>query len=166
MDNTESDLRNHAGPYGFTRREVGIIAAVIGVCLAVIGYSEWRDRQQPAPVWAVEDIQIDGTDSPPRLDSASTTAQDDPKRARAFGNSERINLNSADVRELARLPGIGTELARRIIDERSANGSFVNLTDLQRVNGIGPRKAAMLSGWVKFADEPKPETGEDSSETE
>jgi len=166
MDNSESDLRNHAGPYGFTRREVGVIAGVIGICLAVIGYSEWRDRQQPAPVWAVEDIQIDGTDSPPRLDTASATTHDNSERSRTVGNSELINVNSADVRELSRLPGIGAELARRIIDERSANGSFVNLTDLQRVKGIGPRKAAMLSGWVKFADEPTPETIEDDSETE
>jgi competence protein ComEA len=166
MANTESDLRNHAGPYGFTRREIGVVAGIIVVCVAVIGYSEWRDSQKPVPVWVVEDIQIDGTDSAPRVDTASAITEEKSDRVQAFSSSDLINVNSADVRELARLPGIGAELARRIIEERTANGSFVNLTDLQRVRGIGPRKAAMLSGWVKFVDVPKPETVEDSSESE
>ncbi len=166
MDNPESDLRDHAGPYGFTRREVGVVAGIIVACVAVIGYSEWRDSQKPNPVWVIEDVPIGSVDTLARPDTASAITQEQPARARTVVTAELINVNSADVRELARLPGIGAELARRIIEERSTNGSFVNLTDLQRVKGIGPRKAAMLSGWVKFADELNREMVADSSESE
>ena len=62
-----------------------------------------------------------------------------------------VDVNTADRYELARLPGIGPTLAERIIAERERNGPFANLLDFQRVRGIGPKKAAMLAGWVHFS---------------
>lgn len=169
METTDPDPRNHAGPYGFTRREIGVLAGILVICVAVIAYSEWRDSKKPSPAWVIEDVLLEDAESsespaPMRLiDSASTTDVEKPATPKARDHSDLIDVNSADVRALARLPGIGAELARRMIEERTTNGSFVNLTDLQRVRGIGPRKAAMLSGWVKFSSETQP--AEDTSET-
>jgi competence protein ComEA len=50
----------------------------------------------------------------------------------------RVDMNSAAWPEFAQLPGIGEELARRIVDERQ-QGWFVDPDDLQRVRGIGPK---------------------------
>jgi len=61
-----------------------------------------------------------------------------------------VDVNSAGRRELIRLPGIGEALADRIIADREQHGPFTNLQDFQRVRGIGPRTAAMLSGWIRF----------------
>ncbi len=47
-----------------------------------------------------------------------------------------ININTASVKELGALPGIGPVLAARIVAYRTANGSFQTPEDLMRVPGI------------------------------
>ncbi len=48
-----------------------------------------------------------------------------------------VDLNSASVAELERLPGIGPVLAARIVVERADGGPFTDLADLERVEGVG-----------------------------
>lgn len=50
---------------------------------------------------------------------------------------QRININTAGAALLDSLPGIGPELAQRIIDYREANGPFTSLSQLMLVEGIG-----------------------------
>ena len=50
-----------------------------------------------------------------------------------------VDVNEADWPELAQLPQIGETLARRIVESRRVEGPFVDLEELQRVRGIGPR---------------------------
>jgi len=50
----------------------------------------------------------------------------------------RLDLNSATAAELEELPGIGPELARRIIAYREAHGPFRSVKELLNVPGIGP----------------------------
>lgn len=162
MSDVSTDHRNHAGPYGFTRREIFALTAIAALSVAAILYSEWRDRKTQTPGWVVEDVLIDVPTSVPAYESSGQALIDTAKSQSHRDYSDLIDINTADARALARLPGIGSELARRIIEEREANGSFVNLTDLQRVRGIGARKAATLSGWIKFSSST---TSVDSSET-
>ena len=51
-----------------------------------------------------------------------------------------VNINTADVTELAQLPGIGEVLAQRIVDYRSVHGSFTAEEQLTNVDGIGEGK--------------------------
>jgi competence protein ComEA len=51
----------------------------------------------------------------------------------------KIDVNQADWPELALVPDIGEQLARRIVENRRQNGPFRDLDDLRRVRGIGPR---------------------------
>ncbi len=55
-----------------------------------------------------------------------------------FLDPRMIDLNTASVEELVRLPGIGEVLAGRIVAHREAHGRFDTIDDLTAVNGIGP----------------------------
>ena len=50
-----------------------------------------------------------------------------------------IDLNTADIRQLTALPGIGEGLARRIIDYRAFCGPFSKPEELLNVEGIGEK---------------------------
>ena len=59
-----------------------------------------------------------------------------------------VDLNTAGAEKLAELPGIGEELARRIVEYREENGPFEQLEDILKVPGIGEGKFAGLEGWI------------------
>jgi competence protein ComEA len=60
------------------------------------------------------------------------------EQAEPIAIETRIDINTADWPELALMPGIGETLAQRIVEDRGANGPFLELNDLRRVRGIGP----------------------------
>lgn len=49
----------------------------------------------------------------------------------------KMDLNSVSLEQLIFLPGIGPELAKRIINYRKEKGRFESLSDLKEVPGIG-----------------------------
>lgn len=58
----------------------------------------------------------------------------------ASAGGGKVNLNAATVAELDALPGVGPVLAQRIVDWRTANGSFRSVDQLREVTGIGEAK--------------------------
>ena len=76
----------------------------------------------PPPAWAA-------SNSAARAEAASTAP---------------VNINTAGVEELVRLPGIGPALAKRIVDYRQTHGPFTKVDDLQSVKGIGPKLLAKI----------------------
>lgn len=62
----------------------------------------------------------------------------------AAGAGAPIDLNSATVDELDRLPGVGPATASAIIAHRAANGPFPSVDSLADVRGIGPTKLEAL----------------------
>lgn len=60
---------------------------------------------------------------------------------------KKINLNQAGREELVAVPGIGKELARRIMEYRVIYGSFIFIGDLRKVKGIGSKKFERLKDY-------------------
>ena len=54
-------------------------------------------------------------------------------------DTELININTADINELSKLPGIGEAMAKRIITYRTKYGKFEVIEDIMKVNGIGTK---------------------------
>lgn len=50
---------------------------------------------------------------------------------------QMININTAGIKELSTLPGIGPAYAQNIINHRNKNGLFSTKTELLQVEGIG-----------------------------
>lgn len=62
-----------------------------------------------------------------------------PVPAETAGNTEIgvVDINTAGVEQLTKLPGIGEVLAGRIIAYRETYGAFTHISDLLDVTGIG-----------------------------
>ena len=70
--------------------------------------------------------------------------------ARPLAGGERIDAERATPAELARLPGVGPVLAKRIVADRQSRGAFGGMVGLDRVAGIGPAALARLAPHLRF----------------
>jgi competence protein ComEA len=63
----------------------------------------------------------------------------------AVAGAQAVDLNTADERTLAELPGIGPTLAERIVQFRTLNGPFASVDGLADVAGITPQRLDALT---------------------
>jgi competence protein ComEA len=66
-----------------------------------------------------------------------------------------LNLNTATLRELQTLPGVGPVLARRIVEFREKKGGFRKVEELLVIPGISERKWKLIKDKVEV----KPNAG-------
>ena len=111
-----------------------VTVAVLGT-LAVAGFGVklWMERPKP--------ITIEAGSHP---DYAAWDTQ--------LRTSRLVNLNTAGVAELARLPEVGPALAQRIVDYRTARGRFSRPEDLRVVSGIGPKTFEAIRKYITVGE--------------
>lgn len=61
----------------------------------------------------------------------------------------KININQASCEELTVLPGIGPQLASRIVEYRNAHGDFKTIDSLANVQGIGQAKIEDIKPYLE-----------------
>ena len=97
-----------------------------------------------------------------RTDSSSSVRRDSAsRRARTRRDSvvvppAPVDLDVASESEIETLPRIGPVLARRIVEDRTANGAFGSIAGFERVRGVGPSLAASLGARVTFSGTARP----------
>ena len=57
---------------------------------------------------------------------------------------EPVNINTATVEELAKLPGVGKSIAQRIVNHREKSGKFRTVEELLVIRGISRKKFEQL----------------------
>lgn len=60
----------------------------------------------------------------------------------------KININNATEDELYKLPGIGKNYAKKIIDYRNEKGKFKKIEDIKNVDGIGEKKYQKIKNFI------------------
>ncbi len=86
-------------------------------------------------------------DSPPGLTSSAGISDDPVKRVKSISS---LSINTSSLKDLQDLPGIGPELARRIVSYRQQIGTFKSIEQLLDIKGIGPVKLARLKPYISF----------------
>ncbi|WP_407307154.1 helix-hairpin-helix domain-containing protein [Desulfosporosinus sp. SB140] len=66
----------------------------------------------------------------------------------AVSTDGKININTAGLADLDKLPGVGPSLAGRIIQYRTEHGPFAQAEDLQNVVGIGAKTYEKMASQV------------------
>ena len=56
----------------------------------------------------------------------------------------KVDVNTATAKELQMVPGVGKEIAIRIVEYRQNHGPFTSLNELKNIKGIGKGKLAKL----------------------
>ncbi|MDY5213292.1 helix-hairpin-helix domain-containing protein [Intestinibacter sp.] len=76
--------------------------------------------------------------------SQNDTSNNDIVSENNFNSNEsegnKININTADLDELDKIPGVGEATANKILSYREENGDFKNIEEIKNVNGIGEKK--------------------------
>jgi len=65
---------------------------------------------------------------------------------------DKIDINTATEKELAKLPGIGKAIAKRIVEYREANRGFKSVDELKKVKGIGDKKFEAIKDRVTVGE--------------
>lgn len=123
----------------FSERLLVVIALL--VCAAMVGYQAFYHPQAApsVPVYAEPAAESDLEEYEPLS----------PESRVSF---TLVSLNSATQQELAeRLPGIGEELARRIIEYREQHGGFQSLEELKNVEGIGDKTLEKIKPYLSLS---------------
>jgi comEA protein len=60
-----------------------------------------------------------------------------------------VDINQASEKDFTKLPGVGPELAKRIVAYRTKHGRFRRVEDLLVIRGIGRKKWKTLKPYVR-----------------
>src|SRR5262249_9472745 len=87
----------------------------------------------------------------PPARAGTPAPQASPPAAIAATSEGTVNLNSATVEELVRLPGVGPAKAAAICSFRERHGAFKRIEDLDRVKGFGRKLIGRVRRYVALS---------------
>jgi len=124
----------------YSRPQLTLLLVLIATAGTGLAVGHWR-RAHPELAEHLE--QLDRAPAEPAaIAPGGAGPRTAPKRRLADG--EHLDLNVASAEELARLPGVGAGLARRIVDARERDGPFATVDDLGRVRGLSRARVDRL----------------------
>jgi len=124
MRRTAHDRERPAWPRLVLRRADQAVAAVClaASLVAIAGWCAWQTRLKTRLI--------------------------DIERAEPIAIDFQIDVNRADWPELALMPNVGEQLAKRIVADRAERGAFHDLAELRRVRGVGPKTLESMKPYL------------------
>ena len=117
--------------FNFTPQESRILIFLLATLLLGSAVSLYRHhRPHVAPELSVSSSEVVSRPSSP-----------DSIRGEKAGQTpgKKLNINTATIQELQTLPGIGPQLAERIVAHRQAHGPFPSPHHITEIRGIGEK---------------------------
>ena len=133
------------GKSGFAAAVLALFTAFVLVC------GTWFLARTSSP----EPYRVNTAQRPVTEEEVSPEGAESGEESRpdSLLPGERIDVNTADVYDLQRLPGIGEKRALDIIAWREEHGSFRMVDELTEIPGIGPGILENLRPYVAAGTE-------------
>ncbi len=100
-----------------------------------------------------ENVESAGSSDDKYIDSKQevldfNTSNFHKKEALKLPGEKTININTAGIKDLVLLPGIGEITAQKIIELRNKKGRFTNMDELMEVKGIGKTRFSNIEKFL------------------
>ncbi|OCT17234.1 hypothetical protein A8709_24770 [Paenibacillus pectinilyticus] len=92
-----------------------------------------------------------GSPIPPIPSTAQHAQTSQSTQVSSNSQQTLLDLNTATLEQLDKLPGIGESKAKAILEHRAKKGKFKRVEELMDVKGIGEKMFAKLKGLVYVA---------------
>lgn len=74
--------------------------------------------------------------------------------AGSLSAQEKVDVNKATFAQLEKIPGIGPDMAKKIIDQRKELGSYKNVDQILQIKGIGPKTIEKIAPYLTIDGKP------------
>lgn len=111
---------------------------VAGVVMIAVGVGiEWRNNNSKQTV--VELVKTQKSNIKDQSQNSNLKTVETEKMVLGEKDEKKININTAGLAELDKLPGVGTGIGQKIIDYRDKNDGFRDIREIMLVKGIGEK---------------------------
>ena len=134
----------------FTKQERIIIVFLLFGIVIGAGFRLFYSKDDFRPNSEKELLEIETQIKEKAQTIDSLLSNSNKKSSEKKFNRILIDLNSAGLEELVKLPNVGPVLAKRIIEYRAKNGNFKNIEELIKIKGIGKKKLSSIKPFLKL----------------
>jgi len=107
------------------------VVAFIVLFVPVVSASDRAEKSDKPALRSTLPARVDAPPARPDL-----TRVVEPASA-ATATTAKVNVNTADVKSLMTLTGVGRKVAEKIVEYRDTHGPFKKADDIRKVEGVG-----------------------------